>query len=236
MSGHLAVEVWGDFALFSQPALKVERVSYPVMTPAAARGMLESIFWRPEFEWQVREIWVLKPIHYISLLRNELQNRQSERSARGWERRGGGYYAEEDRSQRHTLALRDVHYIIQADLKLRPHATDPAAKYRAQFRRRVARGRSFQQPYFGCREYAAWFAEPAPNVKPIDISMELGRILFDQRFDRNPKGQLQFWDHGEDGRGLIRGQVTPIYFEAHLDRGVLRIPAELYEEREPRAS
>lgn len=236
MNGHLAVEVWGDFAVFTQPALKVERVSYPVMTPAAARGLLESIFWRPEFEWQIREIWVLKPIHYISLLRNEVQNRQSERSAQGWERRGGGYYSEDDRSQRHTLALRDVHYIIRSDIQLHAHATDPPAKYRAQFRRRVARGRSFQQPYFGCREFAAWFGEPNPDLRPLDISMDLGRMLFDQRFEEDAQGRLQFWDHGEDGRTLTQGRVKPMYFDARLDRGVLRVPPELYEEREARAS
>lgn len=232
----LVVEVWGEFASFNQPPFKVERVSYPIMTPSAARGVLESIFWRPEFEWRVREIWLLKPIRYISLLRNELQTKQSDRSARRWERQGGAYTAESDRSQRHTLALRDVHYIIRADMKLHEHATDPPAKYRAQFRRRVARGRCFQQPYLGTREFAAFFGEPSPEQKPIDISMDLGRMIFDQRFEEDGKGPLRFWDHGADGRELSRGRATPIYFDARLEQGVLRVPPELYEGRGAHAS
>ena len=85
----LAVRVWADFACFTRPEMKVERVTYPVMTPSAARGVLESIFWKPEFTWQVEEIWVLKPVRYFSILRNEVNSRQTERTARGWQNRGG---------------------------------------------------------------------------------------------------------------------------------------------------
>ena len=106
----LEVKVWGDFACFTRPEMKVERVSYPVMTPSAARGVLEAIFWKPEFAWRVDEIWVLKEIRYVSILRNEVNQRASERSARDWAQRGGGYDATEsdNRAQRQTLALRDV--------------------------------------------------------------------------------------------------------------------------------
>ena len=86
----LEVKVWGDFACFTRPEMKVERVSYPVMTPSAARGILEAIFWKPEFRWQVEEIRVLKPIRYFSILRNEINSRQSARTAEGWQRNGGG--------------------------------------------------------------------------------------------------------------------------------------------------
>src|SRR6266508_6850254 len=125
MNGHrppLAVRVWGDLACFTRPEMKVERVSYPVMTPSAARGILEAVFWKPEFRWRVQEIWVLKPIRYTSILRNEVNSRQSERAARGWQADGGGYDAAADRAQRHTLGLRDVAYVIAAQIELKPHA------------------------------------------------------------------------------------------------------------------
>src|SRR6056297_2633760 len=100
----IALRVWGPYACFTRPEMKVERVSYPVITPSAARGVLEAIFWKPEITWRLREIWVLKPIRHASIRRNEVNTRASERSARSWEKNGGGFFAEEDRSQRHTLA------------------------------------------------------------------------------------------------------------------------------------
>ena len=125
----LEVKVWGDFACFTRPEMKVERVSYPVMTPSAARGVLEAIFWKPEFSWRIREIQVLQPIRYFSILRNEVNNVASQRSAQGWRKDGGGYFADEDRAQRHTLALRDVAYVIRADMALKSHANADPAKY-----------------------------------------------------------------------------------------------------------
>ena len=209
----LAVKVWGDFACFTRPEMKVERVSYPVMTPSAARGVLEAIFWKPEFTWRVREIQVLKPIAYFSILRNEINSRASERAAKGWEKTGdGGFFASDDRAQRHTLALRDVAYIIRADMVLRPHATEPAAKYRDQFRRRVARGQCFAQPYFGCREFTASFGEvddPDAPTEPQPLKMGLGRMLLDLDF-----------------RNGTSGDATPQLFNADLVNGVLRVPRE----------
>src|SRR3954466_2848545 len=102
------VKVWGERACFTRPEMKAERVTYPVMTPSAARGVLEAIFWKPEFSWQVEEIWVLNPIRYFSLLRNEVNSRASQRAAEAWQRSGGGYDASADRAQRHTVALREV--------------------------------------------------------------------------------------------------------------------------------
>src|SRR6476646_5828720 len=93
------IKVWGEFACFTRPEMKVERVTYPVMTPSAARGVLEAIFWKPEFTWNIREIAVLKPIRYISILRNEVKSRASERSARGWMGTSDGFFASEDRAQ-----------------------------------------------------------------------------------------------------------------------------------------
>ena len=103
----LELKVWGDYACFTRPENKVERVSYDVMTPSAARGVLEGVFWKPEFEWRVREIHVLKPIRRFSILRNEVNDLISERSAKSWASSGGGYYADDskNRAQRHALVL-----------------------------------------------------------------------------------------------------------------------------------
>lgn len=207
----LEVKVWGSFACFTRPEMKVERVTYPVMTPSAARGILEAIFWKPEVSWRVEEIRVLRPIRYFSILRNEVNSRASFRSAQDWARKGGGFFADDDRAQRHTLALRDVAYVIRGQLELRPHATDDIAKYRDQFRRRVRTGASFARPYLGCREFAADFAEPDGTERPIDRSENLGPILFDLAFPAGGDAPAQ-----------------PTFFQASLVGGVLRVPNELY--------
>lgn len=204
----LEVRVWGDFACFTRPEMKVERVTYPIMTPSAARGVLESIFWKPEFAWHVEQIWVLKEVRYFSILRNEVNSRASQRAAAGWRQAGGGGYdASADRAQRHTLGLRGVDYIIKAQVVLNPGVADDPAKYRDQFRRRVRDGRCFATPYLGCREFAAAFAEPAGAERPIDRTEDLGAMLLDL-------------DYAPDGSG--RG--TPRFFQARLERGVLRVP------------
>lgn len=151
------VKVWGPYALFTRPESKVERVTYDVMTPSAARGVLEGILWRPAFSWQVREIAVLRPIKRLSMLRNEVNSVASVRSARAWQAAGGGFYAEGDRAQRHSLFLKDVSYIIKADVVLKPHAADPVAKYVEMFNRRVRKGQCHNQPYLGTRECSAFF-------------------------------------------------------------------------------
>lgn len=207
----LSVKVWGDFACFTRAEMKAERVSYPVMTPSAARGILEAIFWKPEFAWQVRAIKVLKPIRHFSLVRNEVNNKAVAATAAKWAKEEGGYFAEEDRAQRHTLALRDVAYVILADIVLKPHATDDVAKYRDQFRQRVANGQCHHRPYLGCREFAADFGPPEENDRPHPLSDDLGRMLFDL-------------DYEADGSG--RGK--PRFFTAKLDNGVLHVDPALY--------
>lgn len=127
----LEVKVWSPMACYTRPESKVERVSYPVPTPSAARGVLEAIFWKPEFSWRVREIVVLKPVRYLSILRNEVEVKAGS---------GEGISITNSRQQRHTLALRDVSYIIRADIVLRSHADADIAKYREQFRRHVEQG------------------------------------------------------------------------------------------------
>jgi CRISPR-associated protein Cas5d len=193
--------------------MKVERVSYPVMTPSAARGVLEAIFWKPEFRWRITAVWVLRPIRYFSIQRNEINHVQSERAARLWQREGGGYDAAstdepKNRTQRHTLGLRDVAYLVEAQVELKPHADADPAKYRDQFRRRVRDGRCFATPFLGCREFSASFAEPDGAEQPIDVTDNLGRMLLD--LDYAPD---------RSGRGI------PRFFDAYLERGVLRVPA-----------
>ena len=227
----LEVKVWGDFACFTRPEFGVERVSYEVMTPSAARGVLEAIFWKPEFRWRVREIAVLKPIRHYSILRNEMNSIQSERSARGWQAGGGGYYADDDRAQRHTLCLRDVAYIIRADIELKEHASDHPAKYRDQFRRRVKRGQCFNQPYLGTREFSAFFGPPEGDEQAIDVSDDLGLMLLDVDFVSDAKGAVTYAGHSAEGRKIVRGNAQPKFFQARLDNGVLRVPHEAYEGR-----
>jgi CRISPR-associated protein Cas5d len=204
----LEVKVWGDFACFTRPEMKVERVSYPLMTPSAARGVLESIFWKPEVRWRVEEIWALRPVRYFSILRNEVKNRASMTAARGWAKDGGGFDAAADRAQRHTLALRDVAYVIRAQMELGSDVTADAAKYRDQFRRRVRDGRCFATPYLGCREFSAFFAEPDGSEQPHpSLDGDLGPMLLDLEY---PPG----------GRGVAR----PRFFPARVQGGVLRVP------------
>jgi len=204
----LAVRVWGDFACFTRPEMKVERVTYAVPTPSAARGVLEAIFWKPEFTWRVEEIWVLNPIRYFSILRNEVTGRASERTAASWQKNGGsGYDASANRAQRHTLALRDVAYVVKARIGVKPGIDADVAKYRDQFRRRVQNGRCFAMPYLGCREFSAAFAPVDGTEKPIDVTDDIGAMLYD--LDYNPDGS---------GRG------TPRFFDARVADGIMRVP------------
>lgn len=223
----LEVRVWGEYACFTRPEYKAERVTYPVMTPSAARGILESIFWKPEFAWQVLEIVVLAPIRYVSILRNEITERQTQKG-RGVD--GDGFFAEENRAQRHTLALRGVNYLIRASIRLHPHATDDVAKYRDQFRRRVGRGQCFQHPYFGLREFPAHFAPPTGREQAVADSVDLGRLFFDQAFVPQEKGPIRFrLPNGIPG-AWAKGTAQAFFFDAALQAGVLSVPPALYKE------
>lgn len=167
----LAVRVWGDYACWTRPEMKVERVTYPVMTPTGARGVLEAIFWKPEFSWRVHEIDVLKPVQYFSLTRNEVSQRASPR-VRSIE-------VTQARTQRHAVVLRDVAYVIRAEVALRRHATDGVAKYRDQFRRRVERGACAYRPYLGTREFPAFFEPPVPGEQPTAGDLHIGPMIAD---------------------------------------------------------
>ena len=200
------IKVWGDWACFTRPDAKVERVSFACATPSAARGVLESVLWKPHLRWMVRSIDVLKPIRYMAVRRNEVTEKAS--------LRGRPYLIATDvRAQRNSLILRDVAYVISADIEALPGSHENEAAYRDQFRRRVERGQCFRMPYLGCREFSASFGPADPGDRPIDEDGELGRMLFDLRYE-----------HGSSGRG------TPVFFEARLSKGRLVVPRELYQE------
>lgn len=208
----VAVKVSGPWACFTRPEMKVERVSYPVMTPSAARGVLEAILWKPQFRWVVRRIIVLSPIRFQAVRRNEIQDKIPVGAVKKWMKDPAAfepYYADaagreegSNRTQRNTVALRDVAYVIEASVHLpKPSETDPPVKFREMFERRLEKGQCFHRPYLGCREFAADF-EPAPaEPRPIDETVEIGRMLYDIVYD--PAGR------------------RPAFFEARLDRGVL---------------
>jgi len=185
------LKTWGDIACFTRPEMKVERVSYPVITPSAARGLLETILYRPQFRWRVRRIAVKKPIRFLAFRRNEVKSRLSPRNPEP-------LLADDDRTQRNTLALRDVEYVIEAGIELTPLANQPRrkppasdeddspdslVKYLAMFQRRAEKGQCFAQPCFGCREFPAHFEltdEAAMRVEPNpNPDSDLGLMLYD---------------------------------------------------------
>ena len=208
----VCLRAWGDYACFTRPEMKVERVSYDVMTPSAARGVLEAILWKPQIVWRVTRIDVLKPIRWASVRRNEVASVISTDNVKTAMNRGKGalgLYADEDRQQRAGLLLREVDYLIHARFDLTEQAgpDDTLAKYAAMFRRRAEKGQCFNQPYLGCREFSAAFAwvDPAGSwPEPIAESRDLGWMLYDLEY-----------------RG---SEPTPCFFRAQLDNGVVRMP------------
>lgn len=195
------LELTGPYACFTRPEMKVERVSYDVMTPSAARACFEAILWKPAIRWHVRKIEVLRPIRWINLRRNEVAGVVSTRNVETAMKSGKGdlgLYIEEDRQQRAGLFLRDVAYRVHADLEFLA-ARDPeasAAKYHEMFERRASKGQCVNQPYLGCREFAAAFrlvTEPKNEAAPIDETRELGFMLHDLDFSHPADPQSRFF-------------------------------------------
>lgn len=207
-SAPLSIRVTGPLACFTNPALKVERFSYDVMTPSAARGVLEAVCWKPAILWRVDQIKVLKPIERIAIRRNEVNSRISTDGAISWMQGDSSptsYFADEDRAQRNMVALRDVDYVIEAHFEMTPKATenDNVRKFEDMFQRRLEKGQCFQTPYLGCRELVAEFRPSAGHPDPIPETRELGRMLHDIEFGQPPR---------------------PIFFEAKLENGVIVVP------------
>jgi len=217
----LRLKVWGENACFTRPEMKVERVSYDVITPSAARGVLEAILWKPAIQWRVIQIDVLKPIRWESVRRNEVGAVMSTDlvlTAMGRGRGQLGMYVEDQRQQRAGLFLRDVAYTVHAFFEMTANAgtDDNVTKFEQMFRRRAEKGQCFHRPYLGCREFAANFApigDDLPLPTPISQTGDLGWMLHDQDYG---------WEN-----------PMPRFFRAKLEGGCLRIPP--LEAREVRA-
>ena len=201
----IVLEVWGDFALFSEPAAKVERMTYPFMTPSAARGLLSSIYSKPkEFYWQVNRIEVLRPIHYISFKRNEVKCTVSDKPI----------FTDEERTQRQSVALKDVRYRIAASIIPRPDFVGKETQLYEQTLRRIRTGKCYVQPSLGLKEFVAYFEEYDPTVhtdRPIEDSMDIGLMVYDifDLHDCSVQKKTSF-------------QLS--LFHAVMDHGVIQIP------------
>lgn len=229
MSKGVKLRVWGDYACFTRPEMKVERVSYDVMTPSAARGILEAIYWKPSIRWVIKAIHVLRPIAFTNIRRNELSSKLSlgnVKSAMKGTKDLPPLFIEDDRTQRAAMVLKRVEYVIEAefevltDEQMAAKGADIAdrkpddrtdGKHIDQFRRRARDGRCYKQPVFGCREFPANF-ELIEDDEALPVSCyigqpekDLGWMLFDMDFS-NPE------------------DIRPMFFQAFLRSGVVEVP------------
>lgn len=205
----IRLKVTGEFACFTRPDLKVERMSYPCMTPSAARGILEAILWKPEFQWYIRRIIVLSPIKFASIKRNEISKKQNPK--------GGPIEITENRVQRNSIILKDVGYIIEASVFVDEELISKTKgnghpvtvkKYREMFERRVKKGQCWHQPCLGTREFAADFSLPEEQDTPLDITYPIGSMLYDMYYDR-------------------KGNATPLFFyDVAIKNGILECPED----------
>jgi CRISPR-associated protein Cas5d len=213
MSYGIRLLVSGNYACFTRPEMKVERVSYDVMTPSAARGILEAIYWKPAIRWVVDRIRVLKLIRFETIRRNELGHKIPAGSAQTAMNRGRAEVQtiiEDDRQQRASTVLRHVAYVIEAHFELTPLAgpEDNEGKHLDGFNRRARKGQSFHQPYLGCREFPADFRllddgeQPEDTLPPDHRDRDLGFMLHDIDF--------------ADG-------MTPRFFRAEMRDGVIEV-------------
>ncbi len=236
-NGIHTLEVWGDLACFTRPEMKVERFSYPVITPSAARGIFDAIYWdgirekrgkesvmRPYFHWQVKRIEVMQPPRYIALRRNEVKGcvpgtatlnkwmSGKEQPEPLW---ADGNDENTGRTQRQTMALKNVRYRITAQIVPKSGFASDYGKFNSQFERRAKQGKCFQQPYFGCREFPAFFeyveSQSASVRPPVAMDQHLGFMLYDV-FDLR-KEAVSFSD---------KPFIT--LFDAHIRNGVLEVP------------
>ena len=208
------LEIAGDYACFTRPEMKVERVSYDVITPSAARAVFEAIFWKPSIRWQVRRIEVLRPVRWVNLRRNEVSSVISTRNVQQAMDSGEGDLAitvEDDRQQRAALLLRNVAYRVHADLQVLDDRRDPEPpqKFFSMFERRALNGQCVNQPYLGCREFDArvrLITEPQAEPPPIAETRDLGWMLHDLDFT-----------HASDPQ--------PVFFRAQMTAGVIDVDA-----------
>lgn len=207
------LEISGDLACFTRPELKVERVSYPVITPSAARNILMAILWKPAIRWKVLKIEILKPIQWTNIRRNEVGTKMSERS--------GSLYIEDNRQQRASMLLKDVAYRIHADFDMTSEAgeSDNYVKFAEMFKRRAKKGQYFHQPYLGCREFPcdSRLLEKAEDGLPReDITQDFGFMLYDMDFSKS------------DPRDS--NNAEPMFYQCKAVNGVITVPPADSEE------
>jgi CRISPR-associated protein Cas5d len=207
MAYGVRLKVWGDYACFTRPEMKVERVSYDVMTPSAARGILEAIYWKPAIRWVIDRIHVLNPIRFDNVRRNEMASKLAPgviRKAMNDNCSPVEVYIEEDRQQRAAMLLRDVAYVIDAHFEFKGSEDNNTAKHKEIFDRRARKGQCFHHAYLGCREFPAHF-EPIEEVPPSvhKGDKDLGWILHDIDFDKGLEAK---------------------FFRAIMRKGIIEVP------------
>ena len=207
------VEVWGEYACFTRMEFKSERYSYDVPTPSAARGILESVYWHHGLCYKIDRIYVMKPIRFINIKRNEIEHKISKDSIEKEVYGKGAAYIDRTKEAklRSTTMLRDVHYVIEAHFEMTDEAneTDNPGKFQDIVKRRIKKGQFYHQPCFGCREFPAhfhWCEELPPCPKELLGERDLGWILWDMDYT-NPE------------------DIRPLFFRGTLRDGVLEVPA-----------
>lgn len=212
MSKTFCLKVWGEYACFTRPEMKAERVSYEVITPSSARAIFEAILWKPEIQWQITQIDLLKPIQWISIRRNELGSTISVSKIKTAMKKGKGNlctYIEEDRQQRAGLLLKEPAYLIYGVISVKEpyHQTNSLTKYEEMFSRRAKKGQCILQPYLGCREFSA-NVELIENIidapQPFPIDKDFGWMLYDMNY---------------------ADAFRPMFYQAKMSNGSIIVPS-----------
>lgn len=208
MSYGIKLKVWSDYACFTRPEMKVERVSYDVMTPSAARGILEAIYWKPAIVWVIDRIHVLNPIRFDNIRRNELAGKLPVGTIKKAMNDGVSpveIFIENDRQQRAAMVLRDVSYVIEAHFEFTGSEDNNVAKHKEIFDRRARKGQCFHHPYLGCREFAAHFELIEDGIPQSELEGErdLGWMLHDMDFENNMEAK---------------------FFRAEMRNGIIEVP------------
>ncbi|MGN0489834.1 MAG: type I-C CRISPR-associated protein Cas5c [Ruminococcus sp.] len=204
----IKVEVWGDYACFSRPELKIERMSYDCITPSAARGILDAIMWHPGLIWVIDKIYILSPIEFTNIRRNEVKSKllaSKAKSAMLGNDVDLFIDASSDIQQRAATVLKNVHYVIEAHFNMtdKASASDNPGKFQEMMKRRLEKGQCYHQPYLGCREFPAKFRRwEFDTVPTVDITTNLGLMLYDMDYSN-------------------KDTITPTFFRAKVVNGVI---------------